>query len=238
MLEIRFRPLFAAALAGLFFIGIPVLANDVTQTNTPATTEPKQVALTFDDGPYGTSTQQVLDILQKKHVPATFFVVGQNVAKYPELAKEIVQDGYEIGNHTFTHPHLSPNTLDVTLSEIASTDAIIASTTGVHTKLFRPPYGSLASTSKEAIEARGYTIVMWNVDPQDWDYKNSPAFRIIRRVLAHPKPKMIIVLHDGRDTHINYPRQNLIKALPRIIDALKARGYTFVTVSTILANYY
>jgi peptidoglycan/xylan/chitin deacetylase (PgdA/CDA1 family) len=131
MLQVRFRPLFAMALAGLFFMGMPVLATGVTQKDTSPTAQPKEVALTFDDGPYGTSTQEVLDILQKEQVPATFFVLGQNVAKYPELAKEIVRDGEQIGNHTFTHLRFSSKAVSATLSEIARTDVIIASTTGL-----------------------------------------------------------------------------------------------------------
>ena len=204
----------------------------------PATAAAKEVALTFDDGPYGTSTQQVLDILQKEHIHATFFLIGKNVEEYPALAKEIVQEGNVVGNHTYDHPkNLTTMPLAQVSSELAMAESAIASSTGVHAKLFRPPYGSISKALRSEIKKEGYTVVLWNVDPRDWDYASSTSAVIEQYVVAHLKNRMVIVLHDGRDTHINYPRDNLINALPAVIEDLKQRGYTFVTVDKLVGSF-
>ena len=210
----------------------PVSSVSNLQKSSFATTS-KKVALTFDDGPYGTSTAQVIDILQRERVPATFFLVGQNVKKYPELTQKIVHNGYAIGNHTYTHAHLESLSLADSLAQIAETEATIASTTGVHTPFFRPPYGVLPSALRARLIVEGYKIVLWNVDPRDWDSTNSTSEKIVLDILKNRTPQMIIDLHDGRDTHVNYPRNNLIAALPIVIEALKADGYTFVTIDQI-----
>ncbi len=193
----------------------------------------KEVALTFDDGPYGTSTQEVLDILKKENVPATFFLIGQNVEKSPTLAKEEALDGYVIGNHTFDHPkNLTKMSSAQVDQELSRTESAIASSTGIHATLFRPPYGSLSKTLRAEIRKAGYTIVLWNVDPKDWNASSTSSV-IEQRILSHLKTRMIIVLHDGRDTHVGYPRDNLVGALPTIIEDLKQRGYTFVTADKL-----
>lgn len=226
---------------GLFFfttsvfiiISTPVFALALSKVSSSARTssQTKEVALTFDDGPYGTSTQQVLDILQKKKVPATFFLIGKNVEEYPMLAKEIVADDETIGNHTYDHPkYLTEMSQEQVNQELSKTDMAIASSTGIHTKLFRPPYGNITKKLRKELKKKGYRIVMWNVDPRDWDDASSTSDKIIQDVLDNLKTHMVIIFHDGRDTQINYPRDNLITALPVIIDDLKERGYTFVTV--------
>jgi peptidoglycan/xylan/chitin deacetylase (PgdA/CDA1 family) len=188
----------------------------------------KTVAITFDDGPYGTSTQQVLSILKQEKVPATFFLIGQNVAKFPQQAQDIVAAGNEIGNHTYTHSNLATLQTPQALVDIARAQAMIASTTGIHSTLFRPPYGVLPKPLGIRLRKEGYKIVMWNNDPQDWNAASSTSQLIISRVLSHKKRHIVLLLHDGRDTKLNYPRDNMIKALPTIIDDLKKDGYVFV----------
>ncbi len=194
----------------------------------------KVIALTFDDGPYGTPTWQILDILKKEGVHATFFCTGNNILKYPTIARRIVADGNEIGNHTYTHPrYLGSSSPEVLRNELSLADHVIVSTTGIHTKLFRPPYGILSSAMRAELTKEGYTIVLWNIDPVDWDHKHSSSKQIERRILTHMQPVTIVVMHDGRDTHIGYPRDNTIRALPRVIRRLKKEGYSFVTISEL-----
>ncbi|MBV9349260.1 MAG: polysaccharide deacetylase family protein [Patescibacteria group bacterium] len=220
--------------AGMLF-AVSISAREPMASTTPSL---KEVALTFDDGPYGTSTQAVLDILQKEDIHATFFLIGRNVEKYSSLTKEEVNDGELIGNHTYDHPKNLPlMTLAHIRSEISKTDTAISSSTGIHTKFFRPPYGRITNRVRGELHKEGYTIVMWNTDPRDWDYKGAPSDAIVNRILSHLKDRMVIDLHDGRDTHVGYPRDNLIKALPILIDKLKADGYTFVTVDKLKGNF-
>ena len=190
----------------------------------------KTIALTFDDGPYGTSTQEVLSILQKEKIHATFFLVGQNVAEFPQEAQQIVAEGNTIGNHTYTHTLLSKLSTSDALEDISKAESEIASTTGIHTHLFRPPYGILPKDLKRELRKQGYQIKMWNDDPSDWNYATSTSKLIVNRVLAQKKPHTILILHDGRDTHLNYPRDNMLQALPIIIEDLENLGYTFVTL--------
>ena len=195
----------------------------------------KRIALTFDDGPYGKATTDILNILKKENIHATFFLVGSNVKKYPDIARRIVSDNNLIGNHTYSHsrslPYLSAKKFE---KEITKTENIIASTTGIHTIFFRPPFGVLSKTMNDVLNKHKYTIFMWTVDPHDWDYKKSPTNIIVSKVLQEAKPESIILLHDGRDTQIGYPRDNTVQALPIIIKRLKKDGYTFVTLDKLI----
>ena len=226
----------ACALGVPFILNASVPIGTAIATTTSVTTTPqmllsKEVALTFDDGPYGTSTEAVLAILKREQVPATFFLIGKNVEKYPALAKEIAADGHVIGNHTYDHTkHLATMSLRDVRTELSMADAAIASTTGLHTKLFRPPYGRITKRLRRELVREGYAVFLWNVDPRDWDAASTTSQDIIDRIAAQEKDKMIILLHDGRDTKVGYPRDNMINALPIVIEMLKREGYTFTTV--------
>jgi peptidoglycan/xylan/chitin deacetylase (PgdA/CDA1 family) len=210
-------------------IPVPAFAN---ATSTPPL---KEVALTFDDGPYGTPTSQILNTLEREHVPATFFLIGKNVKKYPSLAKREVADGDLIGNHTYDHAkNLASSTATFFQADLDKAEQIIASTTGIHPTLFRPPYGNISNTMRDVLSKEGYRVVMWDVDTRDWDFANSSTTAVVNRVLSQVKPNSIILLHDGRDTHKGYPRSNTVNALPIVIADLKAEGYTFVTVDKLL----
>jgi peptidoglycan-N-acetylglucosamine deacetylase len=201
-----------------------------------STTLPKkQIALTFDDGPYGTPTTEILSILKKENIHATFFVIGQNVEKYPDITKAIVTDGNVIANHTYNHPKdLATISLKEFNLELSKTEEDIFSLTNLNPKLFRAPYGKTSPEMLKELVQDKYTLVGWDVDPSDWNYPSSTSELIKKTVLSKAKPNAIILLHDGRDTHIDYPRDNLIKALPETIEALKKEGYTFVTVDKLL----
>ncbi len=194
----------------------------------------KKIAITFDDGPYGDPTTQVLDILKKENINATFFLMGQNVEKYPEITKRIIADGNVVGNHTYDHPkNLVTMSLKEFKSEIFKTGKAIFLTANIRTDLFRAPYGRISPERIKELEKNRYTVVPVGIDSLDWDYPHNPAGVIEKTVLDQVRPNAIILLHDGRDTKINYPRDNMVTALPVIIEALKKDGYTFVTIDKL-----
>lgn len=200
---------------------------------------PHEVALTFDDGPDPVWTPPILSILRKAHVPATFFVIGENAMMHPGLLRQIVAQGSEIGNHSYTHPNLAQVWDKGVSLELNSTQRLVEAYTGRAMRLFRAPYfGDAEPTTADeigpALEAQqaGYVNVGLHVDPGDWTRPGADA--IIARTIAQveaggaDRSAQIILLHDsGGD------RAQTVAALPRIIQALKARGYRFVPVSTL-----
>ncbi|HEX2950907.1 MAG TPA: glycosyltransferase, partial [Armatimonadota bacterium] len=197
----------------------------------------KVVALTFDDGPDPVYTPQILRILQQHHIHATFFVIGEAAAAHPHLVRQAWLDGNEIGNHTYTHPHIvlvSPLRAEL---ELNATERVIESITGHSTLLFRPPFGespdtgslsSMKSSLLGLINHAGYIMVGMNIDPKD--YLNPPSDEIVEHVEQQLRPaNHVILLHDsGGD------RRRTVAALPKIIENLQRQGYQFVTVSQLI----
>jgi len=194
----------------------------------------KLVALTFDDGPYGEATIKILDILKEKNVKATFFVTGINSEKYPEILKREFDEGEVIGNHSFDHSKVlfleSPKAIK---NNILKNDEVIFKIIGHHPRFFRPPYGLKSPQLIKTLNNAGYKVVLWNDATDDYD-KNDSAGDITANILKKVKPGVIIDLHDGRDVQINYPRENLVDALPNIIDKIRAKGYELVTIDKII----
>lgn len=199
----------------------------------------KEIALTFDDGPDAQWTPQIMAILKAQHVPATFFIIGSNAQANPDIAKQLVTDGFEVGSHTFTHPNLSDTPTEAVPLELNATQRLFEALTGHSLRLFRPPYlGDAEPTDAEQIapvetaQDMGYITVGEHVDPIDWALPG--VDEIINRTmhqiyLAKPSdPRNIVLFHDaGGD------RQQTVEALPIIIQRLKAQGYTFVPVSKL-----
>ncbi|MFJ9694325.1 polysaccharide deacetylase family protein [Kitasatospora sp. NPDC101183] len=180
---------------------------------------PKVVYLTFDDGP-GPNTPQVLAVLAKYGVPATFFEVGQNVAASPATTRQVARQGESVQNHTWSHPDLRTLSLADFNAQILDTDHAVKARTGVNPTCLRPPYGFTDPTVKARAAALGKTIVLWTVDPQDWSRPGTPA--IEQRVLTAVHPGSVILLHDGGGD-----RSETVAALPTIITTLQHEGYTF-----------
>jgi peptidoglycan/xylan/chitin deacetylase (PgdA/CDA1 family) len=200
----------------------------------PVTFPYKNIALTFDDGPYGNATQQVIDILKKNNIKATFFIVGKNAEHYPSQVKQEVADGHVIGNHSYDHSHtLSRMPVAQLKNNIDHTEQILMTLTGLQPRLFRAPYGDTSPGMIKELQREGYVIVDWNVDPNDWNQNNTSEV-IVQYVVSHARKNSIVLLHDGRDTRPNYSRDNMLNALPQIITKLQQHGYTFVTVDKIL----
>ena len=183
-------------------------------------TGPRTVALTFDDGPNPASTPQILDILDRFGVKATFFVVGRNVAQYPDLAREIVRRGHSIANHTWDHANLTRVSGPQIDAQIQRTDDVIVRTTGRRPTCVRPPYGALNRTVANRIAASDHLPVLWTVDPTDW--KRPGAGAIVDRILRASRPDGIVLMHDGGGD-----RCQTVAALPSVIQGLRDAGYDF-----------
>lgn len=190
---------------------------------------PKVVALTFDDGPHPVFTPQILDILKRYRVRATFFLIGRRAERYPDLAQRVVAEGHEIGNHTYSHPaDLPRKDWDAIRNEIVKGADVIERVTGVRPKLFRPPRGYLNYRIHTAAQLCGFTVVLWTVSADHHDALTPKA--MAQRVFKLVHPGAIILMHDGRIPI----RWKDVKALPLILDGLRKRGYRFVTVSELL----
>jgi peptidoglycan/xylan/chitin deacetylase (PgdA/CDA1 family) len=189
-------------------------------TNGPR--ERNVVALTFDDGP-SEYTPGFLQVLREKHVPATFFEIGQEMSRYPATMRRILREGDEIGNHTMHHTEFPG------FDAIAPATTLAESITHFRPCLFRPPGGAVDSAVIGAAAADGLRTITWDVDPADWSTPGTGA--IYSRVVDAARPGSIILMHDGGG-----PRDETLAALPQVIDTLRARGYGFATVTNLLGR--
>ena len=187
----------------------------------------KTIALTFDDGPHPRYTKQILDILEKYGVKATFFFVGQNIEYYPEAAMAVVDAGHEIGNHTYTHNRVKAMSQDEVLAEMSRCDDMIYRLGECQTVLFRPPEGAFGEAVEKSAEMLGYSVILWSIDTRDWDH-STPA-EIFQNVTQNIDSGDIILMHD----YVGY-NSPTPKALELIIPELQSRGYRFVTVSELI----
>ena len=208
---------------------------------------PNQIAITFDDGPDPQWTPQILDILKREHVPATFFLIGIQAGKFDDITSRIYREGHEIGNHTFTHPDISNVSGRYMKFELNLTERFFASHLGIRTVLFRPPYSIDAEPDTEdevrpleETQRMGYVTVGDKVDPNDWrDNPRRSAEQIASDVLAHLPPCApndtrcgnIILLHDGGGN-----REQTVLALPLIIDGARAKGFEIIPVHQMLGK--
>jgi peptidoglycan/xylan/chitin deacetylase (PgdA/CDA1 family) len=192
------------------------------------------VALTFDDGP-SAYTRQILDTLLKYDVKATFFVVGKNVERHPDIARRIAAEGHTVGNHTYSHPFWAPmETPNKIHQELDAAAVAIRKACGVTPKYFRPPHGWRSPWMMNLARKEHYTVVTWTVSPDDW--QNLTEKSIEQRVLSKAGGGAIILLHDGMETRLNPQRLATVEALPGIITGLKSRGYSFVTIPELIRS--
>lgn len=187
----------------------------------------QRIALTFDDGPHPVYTLQLLDILRRTHTPATFFVVGKQVAKHPALVQLEVAEGHEVGNHTFDHVNLTLIPPELIGYELDQCDAAIKKATGASVRFFRPPGGDYDGDVIREAAKRGYITTLWTNDPGD--FSKPAADVILKRSLDHLENGAIILMHDG------IPQT--MQILPAFIMEARKRGYQFVTVSQLARDY-
>ena len=182
------------------------------------------VYLTFDDGPTPEITEWVLKLLKEEKITATFFCIGKNILASPDLLKQIIEDGHAVGNHTHNHYNGWKTTEAIYLENTKKCDAIITTNTGKQSQLFRPPYGKIKRGQAKKIKELGYKIIMWDVLSADFDHQIAPE-KCLHNVISTVKPGSIIVFHDSLKAS-----KNLKYTLPKAIDYLKQKGFTFETI--------
>lgn len=185
----------------------------------PKTAE--KIVLTFDDGPHPKVTPRILAVLEKHQVKATFFMIGLNVAKYPEVAAQVAAAGHEVANHSWSHPNLTKLTTAQMNAEIDKTNEAIYEATGKNVRTYRPPYGKIDDCVRTTISL---TPVLWNIDTRDWQHK-TPALTL-ENVKQQAKADGILLMHDIHEESAD--------ALEAVILYLKQQGYEFVTASELL----
>ncbi|UFJ43354.1 polysaccharide deacetylase family protein [Brevibacillus humidisoli] len=193
-------------------------------------TQKKIVALTFDDGPDPTYTPLILETLHKNGVPATFFVLGSQVDKYPSILQWMRKAGHEIGNHGYEHHDLNKLTEQQVYDEIKRTERAVLQKAGVFTQYYRPPGGVITHDVRNAVQSSGYDMIYWSVDPRDWSLKRTASV-IINSVKQNVTPGDIVLFHDG-----GLNQKQTLAALQQLITDLRSQGYKFVTISQLLSE--
>lgn len=200
----------------------------ITTQNVHPDGDRKLVALTFDDGP-SRYTRQYLDILAEHGAVATFFELGSNVSSSPSVAAEVVAAGSQVASHSYSHPQLTSVSAEAVHEELSSSIKAISDATGTTTTMFRPPYGDFRAETWTMTQGVVSLSVLWNEDSRDWQRPGVDA--IVANATDGVRPGSIILMHDGGGN-----RDQDLEALPLIIDRLKADGYTFVTISQLMAS--
>ena len=216
-----------AVLPGNSFYGETITSGKVAD-------DKKLVVLTFDDGPYPPFTQELVAILEDKQVKSTFFVVGDNAAKFPDIVKLVASKGHEVALHAGEHKDfLKLNSLELA-GNIASGKKVLEELTGKPVKYMRPPHGFRDWAVMEEATRAGLKISNWSVIPRDWT--NPGAKEIADRVCKDVFPGAIVLLHDGDAPAQIASREQTVQATALIIDELRQQGYEFVTIDELLKS--
>ena len=198
----------------------------IDNTYTRIKTSEKVIAITFDDGPHGQNTPRLLDMLKKRNIKATFYVVGNMVTYNPQILRRMIAEGHEIGNHTVSHGNLARMSNSALRTELQKAHDQILKETGIEPRTMRPPGGAITRDQKQfMLEEFGYPTILWSVDPMDWK-KPGPSV-VTRRLLDGAAPGGILLVHDLHKATVD--------AMPATLDGLLAQGYRFVTVTELIA---
>lgn len=193
-------------------------------------TEQKVIALTFDDGPEPGKTEQILQILAAEQIPATFFLVGEAIARHPELAKKLLLAGHQLGNHSYSHQRMLFKSPDFIAREIEQTDALLRDIGVSGFILFRPPYGKKLVLLPWYLATHQRISVTWDIAPENYRQIAKDSQAIVKYSIDEVAPGSIILLHVMYEQ-----RRASMQAVPELIKQLKAQGYRFVTVNELLA---
>lgn len=214
-------------------IGGATVSKAVTTANEPrdipvysVETDEKKVAISFDAAWGNEQTSELLDILDRYDVKATFFLVGQWVDNFPDSVKEISKKGHDVENHSNTHAHMPELSLEGMTEEIVSCNDKIKALTGKCPTLFRPPYGDYNNNVVGAVKTQNMYCIQWDVDSLDW--KNPTPQEMVDKITSKLQNGSIILMHNGA--------KNTPEALPQIIDAVRAQGYEFVPISELILD--
>ncbi len=206
--------------------------KDPQETNQDNYQGRKLIALTFDDGPDGKYTPQILDILKEYNAKATFFVVGPQIAKNPDVARRIIEEGHTIGNHSWSHSDLTKLSEKNLKAEIEKTQQAVVKATGIAPVLVRAPYGAYSDKVLKSIHLEHMKHVYWTVDTRDWAGTSVSDMR--KNVLTNAHKGGVILMHSfgGRKHAI----EHTVELLPSIIEELSDKGYAFVTVEELIES--
>lgn len=221
---------FISGILCLVLLSIALSAGEAEVVFSGADGGGKRIALTFDDGPHATRTPEILDLLSEHGVKATFFVVGTNVSRFPDLVRRERAEGHEIGNHTFDHARLSCCSESEISDEISGAEDLLVETVGVLPTLFRPPEGAYSEKVLQVAQTMDYRVILWTVDTRDW--AGTGTEEIVANVKEHVRDGSIILFHDFAG-----PKTHTLEALRILIPELLNEGYTFVTVSELLDDF-
>jgi peptidoglycan-N-acetylglucosamine deacetylase len=194
----------------------------------------KQIALTYDDGPNDPHTLRLLEVLARHGVHATFFLIGRYVQQRPDIAREIVKAGHVVGNHTFTHPLLIFKSEEEIRQQISQCRAALLDAVGLHSNLFRPPFGGRRPAVLRVARELGLEPVMWNVTGYDWNAP--PAGVIERKVARQMRGGDVILLHDGGHKQMGADRSNTVTATDHLIARYKSEGYKFLAIPQMMSG--
>lgn len=197
--------------------------NALQYVNASVTAEKPKIAITFDDGPSEHYTPVLLDGLKERDVRATFFLIGENAEKNPEIVQRMSEEGHLIGNHTYHHVEITKVPDEEAYEEIKTTSDLICHITGKSVEYMRPPFGLW---QKELEDKLNVLPVMWSIDPLDWTTEN--VDEIVNKVVTEAEENDIILLHDCY--------KSSVEAALQIVDRLKEQGYEFVTVDELILN--
>jgi peptidoglycan/xylan/chitin deacetylase (PgdA/CDA1 family) len=186
----------------------------------------RRIALTFDDGPNPRRTPELLDLLKSLGVHGTFFFVGKQAALYPDIVRRAASEGHEVGNHTWDHPNLSKLSASDTMRELASTNRLLTDLTGTPPRFFRPPGGNINADAREAGAALNVTPAMWTF--LGGKTEGLPVETMAPEFIRAAQPGAIFLIHDGT--------RKIGEMLPTVVHALRAEGYTFVTLSELMGD--
>ena len=218
----------AVLLSGLMLArAMPLPIHAQTEVYRSVKTDSMKIALTFDDGPHPILTQEILDILDRYGVQATFFMVGVNVINYPDAARAVIRAGHEVGNHTYSHTHMKRLSRIEVEDELGRCEDALEELCEYRPHLFRPPEGAVNAYIENCSEDNDYTLVLWSLDTRDWEHKNTE--QIVDTVLSRINPGDIILMHDYIGRHSKTP-EALEILLPRLIE----QGFEPVTVSELI----
>ncbi len=189
----------------------------------------REMALTFDDGPNDPYTLQLLDVLSKYNVKATFFLIGKYVDQRPDIVRDIVAAGHEVGNHTYTHPNLIFRSQAELREEIGRCERALNNAVGhKHAALFRPPFGARRPAVLRTVRKLGMEPIMWSVTAYDWSAKSSE--QIERKVRKQVQGGDVILLHDGGHLAFGTDRSHTVKATAKLIERYHGDGWEMRTV--------
>jgi peptidoglycan-N-acetylglucosamine deacetylase len=222
----------AAAAVAAGYQSMAPTAQWYGQTFTGLPRGARQIALTYDDGPNDPHTLRLLEVLARHGVHATFFLIGRFVLQCPAFAREILQAGHAIGNHTFSHPLLIFKSETEITRELSECRAALQDATGQPSNLFRPPFGGRRPAVLRAARQLGLQPIMWSITGYDW---NAPPAAVIERTVARKiRGGDVILLHDGGHKQLGADRSQTVIATDHLVTRCKSEGYEFVTIPQMM----